>query len=67
MRPSGISYSKINAARIANTRDSGKKGGSASPYDDRSKDSLYEKAKKVGIEGRSSLNKKELIKALRNS
>lgn len=60
-------YSKEKAARIANTPDSGVKGGAASPYEDWSKDSLYEKAKKVGIEGRSSMNKEELIKALRNN
>jgi hypothetical protein len=35
-------------------------------YEDRSKDGLYEKAKEVGIEGRSSMSKSELIKALRN-
>lgn len=60
-------YSKRKSARIANTPDSGKKGGSASPYEDWSRDSLYEKAKKVGIKGRSSMNKEGLIKALRNS
>ncbi|BAO55525.1 DUF7218 family protein [Nonlabens marinus] len=59
-------YSKEKAARIANTEDSGKKGGKADPYEERTKEELYEQAKKIGIEGRSSMNKKELINALRN-
>lgn len=65
LRKKGMSKSK--AARIANDPDSGKKGGKAKKYENRSKDDLYEEAKKVGIEGRSKMNKKELIKALRNS
>ncbi|SNR29918.1 Rho termination factor, N-terminal domain [Maribacter sedimenticola] len=60
-------YSKQKAARIANTENAGKKGGSASTYEDRTKDELYEQAKKIGIEGRSKMNKKELISALRNN
>lgn len=60
-------YSKEKAARIANTENSGKKGGKASKYEDRTKEDLYQQAKKVGIEGRSSMNKKQLIKALRNN
>lgn len=58
--------SKEKAARIANTKGSGKKGGHASKYEERSKDELYEKAKQVGIEGRSKMSKQELIGALRN-
>ena len=58
--------SKEKAARIANTPDSGKKGGKAEKYEDRTKEELYEQAKKVGIDGRSEMNKEELIKALRN-
>ena len=58
--------SKEKAARIANSSDSGKKGGNANKYEDRSKDDLYKKAKEVGIEGRSKMSKQELIKALRN-
>lgn len=61
--------SKEKAARIANEgsrSSSGKKGGKASSYEDRSKQELYEKAKEVGIEGRSNMSKKELINALRN-
>lgn len=59
--------SKEKAARIANTKDSGKKGGKASDYEDRTKKELYNKAKEVDIEGRSSMNKEELIQALRNN
>lgn len=58
--------SKEKAARIANSPNSGKKGGNADNYEDRSKDELYKKAKEVGIDGRSKMNKKELINALRN-
>lgn len=58
--------SKEKAARIANSPNSGKKGGKAGEYEDRSKEDLYKKAKEVGIEGRSKMSKQELIKALRN-
>ena len=58
--------SKEKAARIANTSNAGDKGGKASNYEERTKDELYQKAKDVGIEGRSKMNKQELIKALRN-
>lgn len=65
LRDKGMSKQK--AARIANTENSGKKGGKADKYEDRSKQELYDKAKEVGIEGRSKMSKDELIKALRNS
>tara|TARA_R110002020_G_scaffold95305_5_gene228686 strand:- start:131 stop:325 length:195 start_codon:yes stop_codon:yes gene_type:complete len=39
-------YSKEKAARIANTEDSGKKGGKAKKYEKRSKADLYKEAKK---------------------
>jgi hypothetical protein len=61
--------SKEKAARIANAGDrssTGRKGGKASSYEDRSKSELYEQAKKVGIEGRSKMDKGELADALRN-
>jgi len=60
-------YSKEKAARIANTPDSGKKGGKSKEYEKWTKDELYEQARKVGIDGRSAMNKKELIYALRNN
>ncbi|MGB3606733.1 MAG: Rho termination factor N-terminal domain-containing protein [Psychroserpens sp.] len=63
----GEGYSKEKAARIANTDKAGKKGGKSKPYEDRTKDELYEQAKNVGIDGRSTMTKDELIKALRNN
>ena len=60
-------YSKEKSARIANTIDSGKKGGKAEKYEERTKEELYQQAQKVGIDGRSKMSKKELIKALRNN
>lgn len=61
-------YSKEKSARIANTprRTAGKRGGSSPPYEDWSRDDLYNKARQVGIEGRSKMNKRELIDALRH-
>ena len=60
-------YSKQKAARIANTPDAGNKGGKAKPYEEWTKGELYDQAKNVGIDGRSKMNKKELIEALRNN
>jgi hypothetical protein len=60
--------SKEKAARIANsnTKSTAKKGGKAPSYDEWTKDDLEQRAKEIGIEGRSDMNKDELIKALRN-
>jgi len=59
-------YSKEKAARIANADNPGKKGGKADKYEERTKEELYEKAKEIGIEGRSDMSKEELIDALRH-
>lgn len=63
--------SKEKAARIANAQASAEqhpsqKGGEAEPYEEWKKDDLYDRAKEIGIEGRSKMTKKELISALRN-
>ena len=60
--------SKEKAARIANsdTHETAKKGGEAGAYEDRSKEALEQKAREVGIEGRSDMTKDELADALRN-
>ena len=66
LRKQGMSKEK--AARIANTDRSkaGKRGGKSAKYEEWSKDDLYDKAKQVGIEGRSKMNREDLIDALRN-
>lgn len=60
-------YSREKAARIANTKNPGKKGGKAEIYENRTKGELYKKAQQVDIKGRSKMNKEELIHALRNN
>jgi hypothetical protein len=60
--------SKEKAARIANTDRSsaGKRGGKSASYEDWSKQELQERAKEIGIDGRSKMDKGELVDALRN-
>jgi hypothetical protein len=65
--------SKKKSARIANAAAASsrtklsRKGGKSSKYDDMTKAELYNRAKKVGVKGRSSMSKGELVKALRKS
>jgi hypothetical protein len=60
--------SKEKAARIANTnrQAAGQRGGQSPRYEEQSKENLEERARELGIEGRSEMNKDELIDALRN-
>ena len=60
--------SKDKAARIANSdrHETARKGGSSPAYEDWSKEDLYDKAKEIGIDGRSGMDKGELIEALRH-
>ncbi|MFP9119161.1 Rho termination factor [Flavobacterium sp. RNTU_13] len=60
-------YSKEKSARIANSKGAEKRGGNAEKYEDRTKQDLYEQVKKVGIAGRSTMTKAQLIHALRNN
>lgn len=70
LRDDGMSKEK--AARIANAsaREGrsavGRRGGRGGDYEDRTKEQLLDKARQVGIDGRSKMNKAELIDALRN-
>ncbi|MBB4302724.1 hypothetical protein GGD81_001760 [Rhodobium orientis] len=62
--------SKEKAARIANAQASpsqhpSRKGGKAPPYEEWTKDELYERAQELDIDGRSDMSKSELIDALR--
>jgi hypothetical protein len=64
--------SKEKAARISNAaantsrRSVGAKGGRSGDYDDWTKQDLMKRAREIGIEGRSSMSKAELVTALRN-
>jgi general stress protein YciG len=64
--------SKEKAARIANEAagssrsEVGRKGGKSGSYDDWSVDDLRDRAAEIGIDGRSGMDKDELIKALRD-
>ncbi len=66
LREEGMSKEK--AARIANTdrEKAAERGGSSQSYEEWSKDDLYDRAQEVGIEGRSDMDKDELISALRD-
>lgn len=66
LRDEGMS--KEQAARIANTpRDeAARRGGESPPYEEWTKDELYERAQDIGIDGRSDMGKDQLIEALRN-
>lgn len=64
--------SKEKSARIANSAANrsrtqvGRKGGESPPYDAWTVEELRERAAEIGIEGRSSMDKDELIEALRD-
>ncbi|TGX56057.1 Rho termination factor [Sphingomonas gei] len=57
--------SKEKAARIANAKAAGTLDHESTRLEDRSKEDLYDEAKEIGIEGRSKLDKDELIEAIR--
>ncbi|WP_439123967.1 DUF7218 family protein [Marivita sp.] len=64
-------YTKEAAARIANaqandTQSPSEKGGKAPPYEDWTKDDLYDRAQELDVSGRSYMTKPELISALRD-
>jgi hypothetical protein len=65
--------SKQKSARIANAaantsrKSVGRKGGHSPAYEDWTKQELVKRARELDIDGRSSMNKGELIKAIRNS
>ena len=64
--------SKEKSARIANAAANssrsavGRRGGRSGSYDDWSKQDLVKRAREIGIKGRSTMTKAELIEALRD-
>ncbi|WP_298669886.1 Rho termination factor [uncultured Sphingomonas sp.] len=63
LRKQGDSAEK--AARIANAHAAGTLHPRGQKLEARSKDDLYREARKIGIAGRSSMSKAELVKAIR--
>ncbi len=65
--------SKEKSARIANASANssrstvGRRGGHSRRYEDWTKDELYDKAREIGVSGRSTMTKSELIDSLRDS
>ena len=64
-------YGKEKAARIANaaanpSQHPSRKGGKSAPYEEWSKHQLLKRARELGIQGRSMMDKDGLIQALRN-
>jgi Rho termination factor, N-terminal domain len=68
-----LGVSTKESARVSNTgaktpsKKASQRGGAASSYANWKAPELRRRAKKVGIKGRSTMNKKQLIKALRAS
>lgn len=64
--------SKEKSARIANAaagssrKSVGKRGGKSPSYEDWSKKDLMQRAREIGIKGRSSMSKGQLVSALRD-
>ena len=57
--------SKEKAARIANAKAAGSLDRNSTHLENRSKDELYDEAKEIGVEGRSEMDKDELVDAIR--
>ncbi|RSV35372.1 Rho termination factor [Sphingomonas sp. ABOLE] len=57
--------SKEKAARIANAQANGSLDSGGGRLEDRSKAELYDEAKEIGIDGRSKMDKDDLVKAIR--
>jgi len=55
-----------NAAAGSSRKKVGAKGGKSQSYDDWSKEDLVKRAREIGVRGRSTMTKSQLISALRN-
>lgn len=71
LREEGNSKAKAaaisNAAANTSREKVGRKGGKAGSYEDWTVEELRERAADLDIEGRSSMNKDDLVEALRNT
>lgn len=64
LRDDGMSKEK--AARISNAKAEGSLEHRGTDLEDRTKEELYDQAEEIGIEGRSTMDKGELVDAIRN-
>ncbi len=66
LREQGMS--KAKAAAIANTdrQEAGRRGGKRPAYEEWTVDELYARAQELDVDGRSEMDKQELIRALRD-
>ena len=55
-----------NAAAASSREEVGARGGKSAGYQDWTKKQLVERAREIGVKGRSSMSKQQLISALRN-
>ena len=55
-----------NAAAASSRTAVGKRGGKSPSYDEWTKKDLEQRAREIGIKGRSSMTKAQLVSALRN-
>ncbi|WP_019202853.1 hypothetical protein [Tsukamurella sp. 1534] len=69
LRDEGNSKSKsariANAAAASSRSEVGRKGGAHRAYEEWTKDDLVKRAREIGIRGRSTMTKDELVRALR--
>ena len=54
-----------NAAAASSRKKVGARGGKSPSYEDWTKKQLVERAREIGVKGRSSMSKQQLISALR--
>lgn len=66
LRDDGMSKSKAAAIANSDREETARKGGESPPYEEWTKDELYERAQELDIDGRSEMTKDELIEALRD-
>lgn len=69
LRDEGMSKSKAaaisNEAANTSREEVGRRGGESEPYEEWTVEELRDRARELDIEGRSDMDKDELIKALR--
>jgi hypothetical protein len=61
----GEGNSKEKAARIANAKAAGTLDHRGTDLEDRTKQELYDEARKIGVKGRSKMDKDALVEAIR--